>query len=69
MFFSSDPQFCSTGDGEAAGPRDTKILNTDSETVAMINGLLNDMVNVYLTIRRTRLLRLEIYISVIEGWQ
>ena len=35
----------------------------------MINGLLNDMVNVYLTIRRTRLLRLEIYISVIEGWQ
>lgn len=44
-FFSSGQQlFRSVEDSEAAGPQDTKILDTDSETVAMIKELLETRV-------------------------
>ncbi|THG96925.1 hypothetical protein EW026_g4990 [Hermanssonia centrifuga] len=40
FFSSNQPLFRSEEDREAAGPQDTKILDTDSETVAMIKELL-----------------------------
>jgi len=44
-FFSSGQSlFRSVEDSEAAGPQDTKILDTDSETVAMIKELLETRV-------------------------
>jgi len=44
-FFSSGKSlFRSTEDREAAGPQDTKILDTDSETIAMIKELLETRV-------------------------
>ncbi|KAI0686108.1 scaffold protein Nfu/NifU N terminal-domain-containing protein [Cytidiella melzeri] len=44
FFSSSLPLFRSDEDREAAGPQDTKILDTDSETVAMIKELLETRV-------------------------
>jgi NFU1 iron-sulfur cluster scaffold homolog, mitochondrial len=41
FFSSSQPLFRSEEDREAAGPQDTRILDTDSETVAMIKELLD----------------------------
>jgi len=43
-FSSGSPIFRSKEDKEAAGPQDTKILDTDSETVAMIKELLETRV-------------------------
>ena len=44
-FFSSEqPLFRSQQDRDSAGPQDTKILDTDSETVAMIKELLETRV-------------------------
>lgn len=44
FFSSSQPLFRSEEDREAAGPQDTQILDTDSETVAMIKELLDTRV-------------------------
>ncbi|KAK7688233.1 hypothetical protein QCA50_008603 [Cerrena zonata] len=44
FFSSGQPLFKSEEDREAAGPQDTKILDTDSETVAMIKELLDTRV-------------------------
>lgn len=44
FFSSSQPLFRSEEDREAAGPQDTRILDTDSETVAMIKELLDTRV-------------------------
>lgn len=44
FFSSSQPLFRSDEDREAAGPQDTRILDTDSETVAMIKELLETRV-------------------------
>ena len=44
FFSSGKPLFRSTEDREAAGPQDTKILDTDSETIAMIKELLETRV-------------------------
>lgn len=44
FFSSGNPLFRSTEDRDAAGPQDTKILDTDSETVAMIKELLETRV-------------------------
>jgi len=44
VFSSDKPLFRSIEDREAAGPQDTKILDTDSETVAMIKELLETRV-------------------------
>ena len=44
FFSSSQPLFRSVEDREAAGPQDTRILDTDSETVAMIKELLDTRV-------------------------
>lgn len=44
FFSSGQPLFRSAEDMEAAGPQDTKILETDSETVAMIKELLETRV-------------------------
>ncbi|KAI0696495.1 HIRA-interacting protein 5 [Cerioporus squamosus] len=43
-FSSGQPLFRSDEDREAAGPQDTRILDTDSETVAMIKELLETRV-------------------------
>jgi Fe-S cluster biogenesis protein NfuA len=43
-FTSGVPLFRSEADREAAGPQDTRILDTDSETVAMIKELLDTRV-------------------------
>lgn len=43
-FSSGQPLFRSEEDREAAGPQDTQILDTDSETVAMIKELLDTRV-------------------------
>lgn len=43
-FSSGQPLFRSQEDRDAAGPQDTKILDTDSETVAMIKELLETRV-------------------------
>ncbi|RXW16579.1 hypothetical protein EST38_g9276 [Candolleomyces aberdarensis] len=43
-FSSGQPLFRSEEDREAAGPQDTRILDTDSETVAMIKELLETRV-------------------------
>ncbi|GAB1519279.1 hypothetical protein RhiTH_002345 [Rhizoctonia solani] len=43
-FTSGTPLFRSEEDREAAGPQDTKILDTDSDTVAMIKELLETRV-------------------------
>ncbi|KAF8708115.1 HIRA-interacting protein 5, partial [Rhizoctonia solani] len=43
-FTSGTPLFRSDEDREAAGPQDTKILDTDSDTVAMIKELLETRV-------------------------
>ncbi|KAF9454935.1 HIRA-interacting protein 5 [Macrolepiota fuliginosa MF-IS2] len=43
-FSSGQPLFRSQEDREAAGPQDTRILDTDSETVAMIKELLETRV-------------------------
>ncbi len=40
FFSSGQPLFRSDEDRDAAGPQDTRILDTDSETVAMIKELL-----------------------------
>ena len=44
FFSSGQPLFRSEEDREAAGPQDTRILDTDSETVAMIKELLDTRV-------------------------
>ncbi|KAI0808928.1 scaffold protein Nfu/NifU N terminal-domain-containing protein [Irpex lacteus] len=44
FFSSGQPLFRSDEDRDAAGPQDTKILETDSETVAMIKELLETRV-------------------------
>jgi len=44
FFSSGQPLFRSVEEMEAAGPQDTKILDTDSETVAMIKELLETRV-------------------------
>ncbi|KAG2023218.1 NifU-like protein c, variant 2 [Coprinopsis cinerea AmutBmut pab1-1] len=44
FFSSGQPLFRSEEDREAAGPQDTRILDTDSETVAMIKELLETRV-------------------------
>jgi Fe-S cluster biogenesis protein NfuA len=44
FFTSKQPLFRSEEDKENAGPQDTKILDTDSETVAMIKELLDTRV-------------------------
>lgn len=44
FFSSGKPLFRSAEEREAAGPQDTKILDTDSETVAMIKELLETRV-------------------------
>ncbi|TDL28955.1 HIRA-interacting protein 5 [Rickenella mellea] len=44
FFSSGQPLFRSEEDREAAGPQDTRILETDSETVAMIKELLETRV-------------------------
>jgi len=44
FFSSGQPLFRSAEDKENAGPQDTKILDTDSETVAMIKELLETRV-------------------------
>lgn len=44
FFSSGQPLFRSAEDREAAGPQDTMILDTDSETVAMIKELLETRV-------------------------
>lgn len=44
FFSSGQPIFRSEEDREAAGPQDTRILDTDSETVAMIKELLETRV-------------------------
>lgn len=44
FFSSGNPLFRSAEDREVAGPQDTKILDTDSETVAMIKELLETRV-------------------------
>ncbi|KAH9931262.1 HIRA-interacting protein 5 [Fomitopsis serialis] len=44
FFSSGQPLFRSVEDREAAGPQDTRILDTDSETVAMIKELLETRV-------------------------
>ncbi len=44
FFSSGQPLFRSDEDRDAAGPQDTKILDTDSETVAMIKELLETRV-------------------------
>ena len=44
FFSSSQPLFRSEEDREAAGPQDTRILDSDSETVAMIKELLDTRV-------------------------
>lgn len=44
FFSSSQALFRSEEDREAAGPQDTRILDTDSETVAMIKELLDTRV-------------------------
>lgn len=44
QFSSGQPLFRSEDDRESAGPHDTKILDTDSETVAMIKELLDTRV-------------------------
>jgi len=41
FFTSQQPLFRSDADRDAAGPQDTRILDTDSETVAMIKELLD----------------------------
>jgi len=41
FFTSQQPLFRSEADRDAAGPQDTRILDTDSETVAMIKELLD----------------------------
>ncbi|EIW65271.1 HIRA-interacting protein 5 [Trametes versicolor FP-101664 SS1] len=43
-FSSGEPLFRSEEDRESAGPQDTRILDTDSETVAMIKELLETRV-------------------------
>ncbi|KAI9065512.1 HIRA-interacting protein 5 [Trametes sanguinea] len=43
-FSSGEPLFRSEEDRESAGPQDTRILETDSETVAMIKELLETRV-------------------------
>lgn len=43
-FSSGQPLFRSEEDREAAGPQDTRILDTDSETVAMVKELLETRV-------------------------
>lgn len=43
-FSSGEPLFSSQEDREAAGPQDTRILDTDSDTVAMIKELLETRV-------------------------
>lgn len=43
-FSSGEPLFSSQEDREAVGPQDTRILDTDSETVAMIKELLETRV-------------------------
>ena len=43
-FTSQQPLFRSQEDRDAAGPQDTRILDTDSETVAMIKELLDTRV-------------------------
>ncbi|EMD41252.1 hypothetical protein CERSUDRAFT_78915 [Gelatoporia subvermispora B] len=44
FFSSGQPLFRSEEDRESAGPQDTRILDTDSETVAMIKELLDTRV-------------------------
>ncbi|OBZ79966.1 NifU-like protein 5, mitochondrial [Grifola frondosa] len=44
FFSAGQPLFRSDEDREAAGPQDTRILDTDSETVAMIKELLDTRV-------------------------
>lgn len=44
FFTSKQPLFRSEEDKDAAGPQDTRILDTDSETVAMIKELLDTRV-------------------------
>lgn len=44
FFSSGQPLFRSEAEREAAGPQDTRILDTDSETVAMIKELLETRV-------------------------
>lgn len=44
FFSSGQPLFRSDEDRDAAGPQDTRILDTDSETVAMIKELLQTRV-------------------------
>jgi NFU1 iron-sulfur cluster scaffold homolog, mitochondrial len=44
FFSSSQPLFRTAEDREAAGPQDTRILDTDTETVAMIKELLETRV-------------------------